>query len=168
MVLLMALHSQLEYPLWYAHFLLPTALAWGLCLGAGATPAPGIKPLERVARWPIVAGLTMVIAAVVVVADYRRVVVIFLPPAAASPLEARIADGQRSWFFAHHADYAAATTAARPADAMAAFERAPHDLLDTRLIVAWAPTTQCHQQQRNAAWACRPSAVEMSKASSRR
>ena len=36
MVLLMALHSQLEYPLWYAHFLLPTALMWGLCLGAGA------------------------------------------------------------------------------------------------------------------------------------
>ncbi len=35
MVLLMALHSQLEYPLWYAYFLLPTAFAWGLCLGGG-------------------------------------------------------------------------------------------------------------------------------------
>jgi len=35
MVLLMAVHSQLEYPLWYAHFLLPTAMMWGLCLGGG-------------------------------------------------------------------------------------------------------------------------------------
>ena len=42
MVLMMALHSQLEYPLWYLYFLLPTAWAWGVCLGAGepATAAP--------------------------------------------------------------------------------------------------------------------------------
>ena len=51
---------------------------------------------------------------------------------------ALIAAGQRSWFFAHHADYAAATTADRPADVMAAFKRAPHHLLDTRLMIAWA------------------------------
>ena len=44
--------------------------------------------------------------------DYQRVVVIFAPPprrAARSPQ--RIDDGQRSWFFGHHADYAAVTTA---------------------------------------------------------
>ena len=138
MVLLMALHSQLEYPLWYAHFLLPTALIWGMCLGAGAAREESIAPVRRGARWPLVAGLAMVIAAVVVVVDYRRVVVIFTPPASATPLDERIADGQQSWFFAHHADYAAATTAARPADAMAAFKRAPHHLLDTRLMIAWA------------------------------
>ena len=33
MVLLIGLHSLLEYPLWYAYFLLPTAFAWGLALG---------------------------------------------------------------------------------------------------------------------------------------
>ena len=137
MVLLMALHSQLEYPLWYAHFLLPTALIWGLCLGAGAASAQS-EPIGRGARWPVVAGLAMVIAAVVVVVDYHRVVVIFSPPTGAAPLEERIAAGQRSWFFAKHADYAAATTADRPADAMVAFKRAPHHLLDTRLMVAWA------------------------------
>ena len=31
-----------------------------------------------------------------------------------APLAERIADGQRSWFFAHHADYAAATIAEQP------------------------------------------------------
>jgi hypothetical protein len=66
------------------------------------------------------------------------VAVIFTPPALAQPLEQRIAAGQRSWLFAHHADYAAATTAERPADALGAFVRAPHHLLDTRLMVVWA------------------------------
>ena len=51
MVLLMALHSQLEYPLWYAHFLLPTALAWGLCLGAGsARGARAMRCRQRAGR----------------------------------------------------------------------------------------------------------------------
>jgi hypothetical protein len=86
----------------------------------------------------MVAGAAMAVAALIVVVDFYRVVVIFSPPAVARPLEERIAAGQRSWFFAHHADYAAATTAERPADAMAAFVRAPHHLLDTRLMIAWA------------------------------
>ncbi len=137
MVLLMAVHSQLEYPLWYAHFLLPTALMWGLCLGAAA-PGPAQAVAGATPRWPLAVGVAMMLAAVVVLVDYRRVVVIFSPPTGAAPLAERIADGQRSWFFAHHADYAAATTADRPADALAAFERAPHHLLDTRLMIAWA------------------------------
>ena len=137
MVLLMALHSQLEYPLWYAHFLLPTALVWGLCLGAAAE-APGPRAGAGWPRWPVAAGVAMAVAALVVVVDFYRVVVIFSPPAAAAPLEERIAAGQRSWFFAHHADYAAATTAERLADAMPAFARASHYLLDTRLMIAWA------------------------------
>ena len=80
----------------------------------------------------------MLVATALVLVDFQRVVVIFSPPAAAAPLDERIAAGQHSWFFAHHADYAAATTADRPADVMAAFKRAPHHLLDTRLMIAWA------------------------------
>jgi hypothetical protein len=64
--------------------------------------------------------------------------VIFAPSDDAAPLAQRIRDGQRSVLFAHQADYAAATTAAQPADALAAFERAPHNLLDARLMIAWA------------------------------
>jgi O-antigen ligase len=136
MVLLMAVHSQLEYPLWYAHFLLPSALAWGLSLGAVGPEVPSVA--APAPRWPLAAGLAMVVATVALLADYQRVIVIFSPPADAAPLEERIAAGQRSWFFAHHADYAAATTADRPADALPAFARASHHLLDTRLMVAWA------------------------------
>ena len=38
----------------------------------------------------------------------------------------------------HHADYAAATNTTSPASAELGFERAPHALLDTRLMMAWA------------------------------
>jgi hypothetical protein len=51
----------------------------------------------------------------------------------------RIEDGQRSWLFSHHADYARITaledvSPPTPAD----FRRASHYLLDTRLLTAWA------------------------------
>src|SRR3954452_5896099 len=67
-----------------------------------------------------------------------RVVVIFAPPVGAGPLEQRIADGRKSILFGHHADYAAATVAEHPGAEMAAFRRAPHYLLDSRLMIAWA------------------------------
>ncbi len=37
MVLLVALHSQLEYPLWYAYFLLPASFAFGLLVAGWAS-----------------------------------------------------------------------------------------------------------------------------------
>ena len=136
MVLLMALHSQLEYPLWYAYFLLPTAFVWGLCLGAGSPPSTAAPPHSG--RWIRIAGCAMLIGAAVMWWDYRRVVAIFAPGEGAAPLVERIAEGRRSWFFAHHADYALVTTADAPVIAPAAFDRATHYLLDTRLMIAWA------------------------------
>lgn len=136
MVLLMALHSQLEYPLWYAYFLLPTAFAWGLCLGAGSPEASA--PGAPSGRWVRLAGIAMLVGAAAMLWDYRRVVVIFAPGENAAPLAARIAEGQRSWFFAHHADYALITTADAPVVQPGAFDRATHYLLDTRLMIAWA------------------------------
>jgi O-antigen ligase len=134
MVLLMGVHSQLEYPLWYAYFLLPTAWAWGLCLGAGdaaARPAGASLSLR-------IGGALMVAAALFAVVDYRRVVLIYAPGANDAPLAERVADGQRSLLFPHHADYAAATMAEHPGTQMAALQRASHYLLDTRLMTAWA------------------------------
>jgi hypothetical protein len=39
MVLMIGLHSLLEYPLWYAYFLLPAAWAWGFARRAGVAAA---------------------------------------------------------------------------------------------------------------------------------
>jgi hypothetical protein len=70
--------------------------------------------------------------------DYRRVVAFYAPGANDAPLAERVADGQRSLLFPHHADYAAATMAEHPGTQMAALQRASHYLLDTRLMTAWA------------------------------
>jgi hypothetical protein len=86
----------------------------------------------------LAAGLLVAASGVFVVTDYMRVVAIFAPGADATPLAERIERGQHSVFFAHHADYAAATTALRPADALEPAKRAAHYLLDARLMMAWA------------------------------
>ncbi len=147
MVFMVAVHSMLEYPLWYAYFLLPTAFAFGLCLERPdpqlAARALTARP-ANVTRPFVLAAMLLILGGTLALYDYMRVVVIFAPPAHAGPLAARIAEGRRSVLFAHHGDYAAATIADRPGTVMKAFERAPHFLLDTRLMVAWA--TALHER----------------------
>jgi hypothetical protein len=142
MVLLMAVHSQLEYPLWYAHFLLPTTFALGLCLAGTERRSVALRAEDPTRQPPV---RTMLMAALVGLAfsllaiwDYQRVVHIFKPEAGAEPLAQRIIEGRQSWFFAHHADYAAVTTAKHPSTFMPSFDRAAHHLLDARLLRAWA------------------------------
>ena len=150
MVLLIGLHSLLEYPLWYAYFLLPTAFAWGLALGlpggAGAPQASGPPALEATAAakglqapWLRAgAGVLCVAGALLALFDYLRVAEIFAARRGAVPLEQRIEAGKHSLFFAHHAHYAAATVSDTPAQELASFNIATHHLLDTRLMMAWA------------------------------
>lgn len=138
-VLMVLVHSLLEYPLWYAYFLLPAAFAFGLGVERPAAAQAPEAPRDRPRTRPLlVASMVLLMGSLLSVADYLRVVKIFVPAETAPSLAERIADGQRSVFFAHHADYAAATTAERPSEAMGAFKRAPHYLLDARLMMAWA------------------------------
>ena len=139
-VLMVAMHSMLEYPLWYAYFLLPTAFAFGLCLERpGGTTACRSRAVEVNVTRPFVLAVDAADAGRLARAlDYTRVVVIFEPPVGAGPLEERIAAGRKSVLFAHHADYAAATVTDHPGEVMTVFVRAPHYLLDSRLMMAWA------------------------------
>jgi O-antigen ligase len=141
MVLLALNHSLFEYPLWYAYFLLPTAFLLGLCLGGPTRPerAPtASSPATGQVKSIRLASIVLTLGAAYSIYDYFKVVVIFAPGANVAPLAERIAEGQRSVFFSHHADYAAATTSDDPAQALAAAQRAAHYLLDTRLMMAWA------------------------------
>ena len=148
MVLMIGLHSLVEYPLWYSYFLLPTAWAWGFALYrpgrvASPAPAPASAPAETM---PAVASsfavqlaaLAVVLGACLSVLDFMRVAQIFASDAGAMTLEQRIASGQRSVFFAHHADYAAVTSNMTKGDPAHAFDRVTHYLLDSRLMAAWA------------------------------
>ncbi|HYN60678.1 MAG TPA: Wzy polymerase domain-containing protein [Rubrivivax sp.] len=142
MLLLMALHSQLEYPLWYAYFLLPAAWLCGYGLGnprraAGASAEP-VQTGAAPTRALFVGGMLLVIGSALALVDYVRVALIFAPPQDGTPLSERIADGRRSALFAHHADYAAVTTRDDLPVSGEAFKQAPHYLLDTRLMIAWA------------------------------
>jgi O-antigen ligase len=143
MVLMIGVHSLLEYPLWYAYFLLPTALFLGLCLGGEAeSRADGQAPRRR--GWSVpssvlaIGGVLMMVAGVLTLIEYRKVVVIYAPPAGAGPLEERIMRGQKSWLFSTQADYAAATTFPPGEAALAAAKRTAHNLIDVRLMIAWA------------------------------
>ncbi|MDP3083881.1 MAG: polymerase, partial [Rubrivivax sp.] len=85
-----------------------------------------------------VGALALVLGAALAVADFGRVAAIFSAAPGSPPLEQRIAAGQRSVLFSHHADYAAVTSGLPISGGLQAFGGASHYLLDTRLMVAWA------------------------------
>lgn len=146
LVAMIGLHSQFEYPLWYAYFLLPAALAYGLCrarVGESEKPSAATRaavPPEAGIRRPMLAAVGVIVAALVplVVADYLRIVHIYAPPAGAASLDDRILSGQRSPLFALQADYAEATVQPPGAVALLAARETGHHLIDTRLMMAWA------------------------------
>jgi len=132
LVLTIALHSLLEYPLWYAYFLLPACFALGLALPAdeGAAVAPAWP-------WQVIGGL-LIAGSAFAVWDFQRITVIYAPSADAGPLEERVAAGQRSLFFSHQADYAAATSFPPGALALDAARRTAFSLVDARLLMHWS------------------------------
>ncbi|MBL8289301.1 MAG: O-antigen ligase C-terminal domain-containing protein [Rubrivivax sp.] len=143
MVLMIGLHSLLEYPLWYAYFLLPIAWAWGYAAGRPSpTPSPtqaAASPSPARPSLPLAAAAgAVVLGAALSIADYTRVVAIFSASEGDAPLAQRIEAGRRSVFFAHHADYAAVTSGVPMRDAAASFADTTHYLLDSRLMIAWA------------------------------
>lgn len=133
LVLTIALHSLLEYPLWYAYFLLPACFALGLALPAGTAD----EPATSAAPWAWLGGL-LVVGSAYAVWDYSRIVDIYKPSEHAVPLAERIATGQRSLFFGHQADYAAATSLAQGPQALAAARRTAFSLVDARLLMHWS------------------------------
>ena len=138
-VLMIALHSLLEYPLWYAYFLLPAAWAFGFGLASPSSSSSRSVPRGLQGRALLApAGALLTLLAAFSVWDYGRVTAIFSANDDAPPLAQRIERGQHSVFFAHHADYAAATTDVDQRLRERAFDGAVHYLLDTRLMMAWA------------------------------
>jgi len=144
MVLMIGLHSLLEYPLWYSYFLLPAAWAWAFAVGEPGQPAPRTTGPARPSPALVAGGVALVVGSVLAVLDYQRVTAIFSADEGAPPLESRIARGRHSVLFAHHADYAAATTDSQQSQGLAPFDRATHYLLDTRLMTAWAKALAAH------------------------
>lgn len=97
-----ALHSLLEYPLWYG----PFQLACGLCLGLlwrGQSVRGG-----RAAALPLVLACLLLSACAYAAWDYRRISQIYLPPAQRLPQyqDDTLAKIQRSWLFRRQVQFA--------------------------------------------------------------
>lgn len=135
-VLTISLHSLLEYPLWYAYFLLPACFALGLAL-----PAAAGERGRGLGLWAFT-GLLMIAGSAFALWDYQRIVVIYAPSEDAQPLGERIRTGQRSVFFAHQADYAAATSLEPGPAALQAARRTAFNLIDARLLMHWSLSLQ--------------------------
>lgn len=141
LVVVMGVHSLLEFPLWFAYFLLPTAWAWGQALGARAratAPSPDIEaalPAHR--SWRIV-GALFVAVGVAAWFDYGTIAALYMPGPATASLDDRLGRAQVSPLFRHHGEYALALQAQRPADVLPEIDRAAHAYIDGRLLYAWA------------------------------
>jgi hypothetical protein len=103
----------------------------------GASAAGALAP-ERLRVSLMATSILLAVGSLAAVADYLTVVSIFAPLKNAAPLEQRIALGQKSVLFGYQADYAAVTTADDPAQSFGTFKRPLHNLIDTRLMIAYA------------------------------
>lgn len=148
LLMVVGVHSMLEYPLWYAYFLLPTALAFGLALGGSG----GGQVSARPQRWPAVVGMLLIASSVFALWEFQRVVAIYAPGEHDRPLAQRIARGQQTWFFGRHADYAAATSLGADAAALAAAQRTGWQLIDARLLMSWAKSLHAVGETDKARW----------------
>lgn len=137
-VLTIALHSLLEYPLWYAYFLLPACFALGLALPAPRTGDLSSRTTRATPLPWAAAGTLLVVGSLFAVWDYSRITAIYAPGENAGPLMERIAAGQASPLFSHQADYAAATSQPPGPAALAAARRTAFSLVDARLLMHWS------------------------------
>lgn len=163
MLVVLGMHSMLEYPLWYAYFLLPAAWALGVFIGsvprAGGATAAGSRARAsaglgaRASPWLLAAaGVAMVAGAAYAAWDHRRIEEIFSPGTGAAPLDVRIAEGRKSLLFGHHADYAAVTN--EPLDQhLASFRRPLLQLVDVRLLIAYIEALKANGRDAEALYA---------------
>jgi O-antigen ligase len=152
-----ALHSLLEYPLWYAYFLLPAAMVWALGLaargglplmpeGRAVAPQPATGQPQPWSWASAAPGLIVVVGAIWCAIDYQFAANIYAPRPGAGALSSRIAFGQDRLWFGYQADYAQATGPEEdePSLPPAAFGRTLHNLVDSRLMIAYARSLAEH------------------------
>ena len=136
LVAVIGIHSLLEYPLWLAYFLLPTAWAWGFALGAAA--GPDVAAAGQPHRAWRIAGVAFLACGAGAWFDYGTIAELYMPGPATRSISERLGRAQASPLFRHYGDYALALQAERPADVLPVIGQAARANLDGRLLFAWA------------------------------
>ena len=148
-VVLMGLHSMLEYPLWYAYMLLPTAWAFGLALGTAARvePTAGDAPLplalgnaSPLRAWRVLGAMMMVLSVSAWI-DYLNIVSLFRTPLGLMQPE-DIARARSSPLFGNQADYIDLTRQRSRPELLQSIERTSRVLVNSRLLYAWSNILQ--------------------------
>jgi O-antigen ligase len=155
MVLVILLHSQLEFPLWQMHFLLPTAFLWGVALAgppALQRAARAAAP-QRAAAWralpAMLPGIAMVLGGAFAMQQYAAISQVYAPSEDAPPDDVRIARAQGSWLYGHLGDRFDATLAPNGQRRLAPFNEVSFEMLDASLLAAWvaAHDENCEPQR---------------------
>lgn len=105
-LLAFAIHSNLEYPLWYLYFLLPCAFAFGgfVAMGSVGTYAPEIATHAHASKLvPVAVGVAALIVAVGL--DYQRILPTFRSATHEQAMQ-NLQHGYGTWLFTQHMDYA--------------------------------------------------------------
>lgn len=150
LILIVLLHSLLEYPLWFSYFLLPTAILLSWLLVADTPPKSlsasarqhGKVAAARVPMGPLrygLAGAALLLIGSVGYAgrEYQKVTAIHAAVAQPDALMRAIERARSSRLFGHFGDYAAIMLAGDAA-APALFARPIRHLIDERLLSAYA------------------------------
>ncbi|NWG73735.1 MAG: O-antigen ligase family protein [Rubrivivax sp.] len=165
-----AVHSLSEFPLWYAHLLLPVAFSFGLALAAECTTA--VNPAACPERIGFVGGLAsrvvpraprpahgelpwangtpprlaiwgwaFVAGAVLGIWAHMPTLELMHPSDPMAPIEDRVDAASRSWLYPEWGQRFRATLASSGNRSLEPFDRgAARRLLDERLLLAWALT----------------------------
>ena len=149
-VVVVGLHSLLEFPLWFAHLLFPTAWAFGFALGSaatgGAAPAAANRVDGRTARSWRAFGALMIVLALSAWMDYLNVVPTFRPLDDAQTLEERIQRARASVLFSYEGDKAAAIAFRPTPERLPVIQAASHALVSGPLLMAWAAALNAQGQ----------------------
>lgn len=147
MLAVVMLHSLFEYPLWFSYFLLPSAFLLAWLVGAtehGDTSPPATDVLPQRVRWSSIQSTAMmVMAAGLLIAllwatrEYDKAAAIHRRAGSPVALNAAVDSARSSPLFGQYGDYAAIMLAGDTAP-LAWFERPVRNVLDERLLVAYA------------------------------
>lgn len=157
LLLAVGVHSLFEYPLWFAHFLLPSAftLAFLASTLAHAAPAGAVDtraaPRSRRA-WAVAAAASMTFGATLWgVHEYGKAAAIHTHGGDRAALAQAVARAQASPLYGQYGDYAAIMLAGDAAP-LAWFARPVRNVLDERLLTAWARALEREGDHARAAW----------------
>ncbi|HZF78681.1 MAG TPA: Wzy polymerase domain-containing protein, partial [Rubrivivax sp.] len=134
-------HSMLEFPLWYAHFLLPTVALLGFACAAGGAQTqnkPRCRGTRSVVSVPAF-GVLVSLWAVIAVWQYGPVSDFFHPPNDGLSDAERMERSRESWLFGHFVDrYNATLYKSSDGRALQSLQVIKFEMLDVRLLQAWA------------------------------